>query len=45
MPQQRDAAQPYPGEYQQDQQDQQGQQQGYGYPYQGGTGEYGQYRY
>ncbi|MFE3865176.1 hypothetical protein ACFXPT_32805 [Streptomyces goshikiensis] len=51
VPQQRDAAQPYPGEYQQDQQDQQdqqgqqGQQQGYGYPYQGGTGEYGQYRY
>ncbi|MFJ6717258.1 hypothetical protein [Streptomyces sp. NPDC091259] len=39
VPQQRDAAQPYPPE------DQQPPQQPQGYPYQGDPGEYGQYRY
>ncbi|MBT2405930.1 MULTISPECIES: hypothetical protein [unclassified Streptomyces] len=41
VPHQRDVAQPYPGE----EQGQYPQQQPQGYPYQGGTGEYEQYRY
>ncbi|MFD4134304.1 hypothetical protein [Streptomyces goshikiensis] len=47
VPQQRDVAQPYPGEEQAPQAypQEQSQEQPQGYPYQGGTGEYGQYRY
>ncbi|MCX4525454.1 MULTISPECIES: hypothetical protein [unclassified Streptomyces] len=44
VPQQRDAAQPYPGGQEQDP-SAYPQEQPQGYPYQGGTGEYEQYRY